>query len=110
MLQIIASLPDAAGINGLRALLDVLHDPILVHQESGADRQALGRIEDAVLLAHRSFEIAEQREGDAEIFGEALVAGRGIYADAQDLNVIRVVVCDISLIRPEFLGSASGKG
>ncbi len=100
VLQVIASLPDTAGINGLGALLDVLDNSVLVHQEGGSNRQALGRIEDAVLLADCSLEVAEQRESDAKIFGETLVAGGGINADAQNLNVVSFVMCDISLIRP----------
>lgn len=98
MLQVVAGLPDAARIDGFGALLDVLNFPVLVNQERGADSQAPCRIQDAVFRADFPLEVAEQREGDAEVFGKTFVAGGGIDADADDLRVVCFVVCDISLI------------
>ena len=98
MLQEVAGLPDAARIDRFGALLDVLDDPVLVNQERGADGQTPVRIQDSVLHADFTFEVAEQWEGDAEVFGKAFVAGGGIDADADDLSVVCFIMCDISLI------------
>ena len=98
MLQVVTSLTDSAWIDCFGALLDVLHDSVLVNQESGAHGQTLGRVENTILLADRSLEVAEQRECHAEVFGKTLVAGRGIHADAQNLSIVGVEFCDISLI------------
>ena len=91
-------MPDTAGVNGFGALLDMLHDSVFVQQERGADREAPGGVQDAILYADFPLEIAQQRKGDAEVLGKAFVAGRGIDADADDLSVVGFVMCDISLI------------
>lgn len=98
MLQVVAGLSDAARIDRFGALLDVLDDPVLVNQERGANSQAPGGMQDSVFHTDFTFEVAEQREGDAKVLGKALVAGGGIDADADDLSVVCFVVCDISLI------------
>ena len=100
MLQQVASLPHSARINRLGTLFDVLNDPLLVHQEGGANGEAFCRIQHPVLLADGPFEVAQQREANAEVLGKAMVAGGSIYADAKYLNVVCIVMCDISLIRP----------
>jgi len=100
VLQKVASLSDSAWIDCLRPLFNMLNNSVLVQQERGADGEAPGGVQDAVLHADLSLEVAEQREGYAEVFGKAFVAGRGIDADANDLRVVSFVMCDISLIRP----------
>ena len=98
VLQVVAGLPDAARVDRFAALLDVLDLPVFIDQKRGANGQALVRIQDPVLHADFTFEVAEQWEGDAEVFGKAFVAGGGIDADADDLSVVCFIMCDISLI------------
>ena len=82
MLQQVAGLPDAARIDGLGTLLDVLHNPLLVDQKTGAHGQTLGRVQNSILLADVSLEVAQQGKGEAILLGKSMVAGRGVDADA----------------------------
>jgi len=88
----------AARINGIRTLLDIAHNSIFIHDESGAQRNASFFVEDSVLRADRLAEIAEQGKRQAEVFRKALIAGSRVHADSQDLSIGVVEMCDISLI------------
>jgi predicted O-methyltransferase YrrM len=48
----------------------------------------------AVGQADRALGVAEQREGEVELFGEALVVGRLVEADAEDAGVFLAVLFD----------------
>lgn len=72
----------AGRINGRVALFDVANDAFLVNDEGGARAEAAFFVEDAVVAHGRAFEIAEERERDLDVFGEARVGGRTVNADA----------------------------
>jgi hypothetical protein len=76
----------------------VLDDAFLVYDERGARAVAAFFVEDAVVAHGRAFEIAEQRERDLDVFGEARVGGRTVNADAQNLSFGGVEFGNISLI------------
>ena len=57
--QDIAGIGRAGGINGHRALVDVLDNPVFVDHKRSAIAIATFLVEDAVVLDHRPFEIAE---------------------------------------------------
>lgn len=99
MRQPIASLPDSVGIDCLGTLLDVSHDSLLIDQVCCANRQVPRRVQDAVPLADRPIEIAQQRESQTEFLGKTAVTEKAVNTDAKDLNIIGFVMCDISLIR-----------
>jgi hypothetical protein len=63
-------------------LFDVADDAFLVEHEGGARAEAAFFVEDAVIAHGRAFEIAEQRERDLDIFGEARVGRCAVNADA----------------------------
>src|SRR5207302_2102620 len=66
-------------------------------------------VEDAVIFHDGAFEIAEQREGYAVLFGEFLVGGNAVYAETKNLGIGRFEFGDISLIRLHFLRSTTGE-
>jgi hypothetical protein len=68
-------------VNRRVALFDVADDAVLVEHERGARAEAAVFVEDAVVADCRAFEIAEQRERDLDVFGEARVGGRTVNAD-----------------------------
>ena len=75
-------------------------DTQLVNDVGSAKRCVALLIQNAVLLGYSPLEVAQQRESDPEVLGKAMVTGGSIHTDAQYLNVVCVVMCDISLIRP----------
>jgi hypothetical protein len=60
----------------------VADDAFLVEDERGARAEAAFLVEDAVVADGRAFEIAEQRERDLDVFGEARVGRCAVNADA----------------------------
>ena len=75
------------------------NDSFLVHYKGSARSKALSFIVDAVSLRYCALEIAEEREGDADLFGEGAIGGEAVNTDAQNLSLGRVEFGDISLIR-----------
>jgi hypothetical protein len=79
---------DAARLNCARrinrgvTLFDIADDAFLVHDERGARAEAAFFVEDAVVADGGAFEIAEEWEGDLDVFGEARVSGCAVNADA----------------------------
>jgi hypothetical protein len=63
-------------------LFDVPDDAFLIDDERGACAEAAFLVEDTVIAHGRAFEIAEERERDLDVFGEARVGGRAVNADA----------------------------
>ena len=57
-------------------------DAFLVEDERGARAEAAFLVEDSVVTHGRAFEIAEQRERDLDVFGEARVGRCAVNADA----------------------------
>jgi hypothetical protein len=107
VLQQTASGVGAAGVDGRGVFLDVLDHAFLVHYEGGAIGKPALFIEDAILGGDGPLEIAEDREGHADLLGEFAVGGLAVNADAQNLGIGLFEFGDISLIRLELLRSAS---
>ncbi len=85
-------------------------DPLFIYGESGARAVSSLFIKDAVVFHHLTLEIAQQREGDPDVFLEATVSRVAVNADAQDLRVRLLEFGDISLIRLQLLRSTAGEG
>ena len=77
----------------------MLNDSILFDHKRGSIAKALGFVENSVISDHRSFEIAEEWERDADVLCETFVGGNAIYADAENQCVGSFEFGDISLIR-----------
>jgi len=105
-----ADLEGAGGVEGRGALLDVLYAAFLVEDEGGAARPTFFFVEDAVFLGDFALEVAQQREGYAEVLAEALVGRVAVDTDAENLGVVGFEFGDISLIRLQFLRSTAGEG
>ena len=96
--QYAARLVCAGGINRFVALLNVLNDPVLVHNERSSPGEPVVLVVDAVSLGDFSKEVAQQGEGHADFFGEFLVGDKAVHADAEDLGIGCVEFGDIRLI------------
>jgi hypothetical protein len=88
----------------------VSDDAFFVYDEGRARGEAAFLVEYAVIFRYLAFEIAEEREGDSDVFGEALIGGEAVNTDAQDLRVACVEFGNISLICLQLSRSASGEG
>ena len=86
-------------VYGRAALFDVADDAFLVHDESSARGKALFLIVDSVSLGDCAFEIAEEGESNADLFGEGAIGGEAVNTDAKNLRVGCVEFGDITLIR-----------
>jgi hypothetical protein len=64
------------------------------HVRDAAGVFVFGGIAGAVSESDRPLRVAEQREGEVELFGEALVVGRRVEADAEDAGVFLAVLFD----------------
>ena len=106
----VADLVRAGRVDGGAAYLDVLDLAVFVDDERGTCAVSGFGVIEAVIRGRLAFPIAQQREFDADLFGEGLVGCKAVHADAEDLGVGGFEFGDISLIRLEFLRSAAGKG
>jgi hypothetical protein len=92
------------------AYLDEGNFAIRVHDISHAIRHAV-RAQNTIRLRGGAIpKIAEQRECQFELFSEDFLGGRVVAADAKNLGVLTFKFCDTSLVRGEFLRSATGEG
>jgi hypothetical protein len=81
------------------AFVDVPNDAFFIDQESCTITKALLFVEDAIVFDDGTFEIAEQRERDSDLFGEFTVGGNTVNTHAENLRFVRFEFGDISLIR-----------
>src|SRR5215831_5973150 len=109
MLQQAARGTGPTRVDGILAHIDMLDSAFLIDDERGAVGKLLFFVEDAILLGDRSLEVAQEREIDSLLFGKRRVGGRAVDADAQHLGSGLLEFGDISLIRLELLGSATGE-
>ena len=77
----------------------MLDDAVLVYYERGAAPEASLFVEDAVVFNDFSFEIAEQRKGDPDLFGESCIGGGTVNANTENLRAGGFEFGDIRLIR-----------
>jgi len=105
VLQKVAGAKGFRGVHRIRAMVDVLDQPMLVDHEGGSIGKQAGEIEDAVSLCGCLIGVAEDGEGCADFPGELPVAFRPVDADPQDLCTGLLKLGDISLIRLEFFRS-----
>ena len=82
-------------------------DAFFVDQEGGAISKPLLLVKDAVLLDHGAFEIAEEWEGNSDLFCEFAVGGNAVYTHSENLSFGIFELGDISLIRLQFLRSTT---
>ena len=97
-------------IQRLRLAINVLDGPALVDYERRAMRHWEVAVQDPILRGHFAREVAEQREGNADLLRISLVGELTVNADSQYLGSGLREFGDISLIRLEFLGSPTGEG
>jgi hypothetical protein len=71
----------AGRVDGLLALLDVADDAFLVHGEGGARTVAALLVEDAVVADGLPLEVAQEREGRADVLFKPSVGGEAVNAD-----------------------------
>jgi hypothetical protein len=103
-------LVSSGRVNSRRALLDVADDAFLVDDESCPAADEVLLVEDAVGMDRLALDVAQEREGRADVLLESPVGGEAIDADAEDLSVALLEVGDISLIRLQLLRSTAGEG
>jgi hypothetical protein len=90
--------------------LYVLDDALVVDHERPPVAETAGLVVEAVKLRDIPPPVAEQREFDPDILGEASVRWGAVHAYSQDLCFGFFEFGDISLIRLEFLRSATCEG
>ncbi len=107
--QDIAGILGAGWIDRHVTFVDVLDDPVFVDHKGGAVSIATLFVKEPVVFHDCSFEIAEQREGYAVLFGEFSVGENAVDAETKNLSIIRFEFGDISLIRLHLLCSTTGE-
>ncbi len=85
-------------------------DSVFVDDECGARSDEPLFIEDAVSSHHLSLDVAEQGECHSYVFGESLVGGIAVHANADNLCIALLKFGDISLIRLQLFRSTAGEG
>ena len=98
-LQHVACVDNACRIDRDVSFVDMTNDAFFVDQEGGAIAEALLLIEDTVIFYDGALEIAEDREGNSELFGEFAVGGNTVNTHSKNLSVGCIEFSDISLIR-----------
>jgi len=87
MCERVARVSGARRIYGGVSFLNVPNDAFLIDHEGGPIAEALFLVEDTIILDHSAFEIAEDREGNSELFCEFAIGGNTVYAHAENLSV-----------------------
>jgi len=107
-----ADIDGVGRIDGAVAFLDVLDLSLFVDDKRGAVRKLKLVVQDAVLFRDLPGHIAQQRKFHADFFGEGLVGGGSVNADAEDFGVFQVDLAriDTRLVSLKFLRSAASEG
>ena len=87
-MQNVTRIDHGRGIDRDVSFVDVSDDAFFIDQESGAITKALLFVEDAVILDHGAFEIAQQRERYLELFGKFTVGGNAINTESKNLRFV----------------------
>jgi len=94
------------------AFLDVLDLALLVDDKRGAVGKLKLVVQDAVFLRHLPRHVAQQRKFHSDFFGERLVGGRSVNADAKDFCIFQIDLAriDTRLVSLQLFRSAARKG
>ena len=87
MCERVARLRGARRIDGGVSFINVTNDAFFIDYECGPISEALFLVEDTIVLDRGAFEIAEDREGNSELFGEFAIGGNTVYTHAENLSV-----------------------
>jgi hypothetical protein len=104
------------GIYGTLVEFDVLDFPFFVDDDGGAPRPLkivtlhVIFLQDAIFGEGLAIHIAQERHGDADLFGEGGVGGGTVDADTEDDGVAGFELGLISLIGLKFFRSTTGEG
>ena len=109
MRQDVARISRSRGIDSYVAFVYVLDYSVLVDHERRAVAIATLFIEDAIILDDSAFEIAQQRESYAILFGKLTVGRNAVYAETENLCVRRFEFGETSLVRLHLRRSTTGK-
>ena len=92
------------------SFVNLPNDAFFIDQEGGAISKALFLVEDAIVFNDSTFEIAENRKCNSELFCEFAVGGNAVDTHSEGLSLIAFELGDISLIRLQLLRSTPGEG
>ena len=87
MRENVTRLHNSAWIDGDVSFVDVANDAFFIDQEGGAIAKTLLLIENAIIFYDGALEIAEDREGNSELFGEFAVCGNTVNTHSENLSV-----------------------
>ena len=87
MCEYITRVDNARGIDRDVSFVDVPNNAFFIDHEGCAISKALLLVEDAIVLHHSAFEIAEYRKGNAELLGKFAVGGNAVDTHAENLSV-----------------------
>jgi len=87
MCEHVTRIHNACRIDCYVSFVYVSNDAFLIDHEGCAISKALFLVEDAIILDHGAFEIAEYRKGYTELFCEFAVGGNAVYTHTEDLSV-----------------------
>ena len=110
MRQYIARVGSSRGIDRYVSFVDVLNDPVLIYYECGSISETLRFVENAVILHHCSFEIAQEGKSDADVLRKAFVSWNAVDTYTENLSIGSFEFGDISLIRLQFFRSTTCEG
>ena len=69
------------------SFVDVLNNAFFIDHKGSAVAKPLLFVEDAVIFDNCAFEIAEEWERDADLFGEFAVGGNTVYTQSENLSL-----------------------
>jgi hypothetical protein len=99
----------SGGIECCIPHIDERNFPVLIDNVRNAVRHTVRTQHTIRLRGGTVFEIAEEGESQFQLFGENFLGGRVVCTNAKYLGVIAFEFCDTSLVRGEFLRSATGE-
>ena len=88
VLEHVARVHDAGGIDSDVSFVDVPDDAVLIDQERGAVSEALLFVINAICFDDGAFEIAEDGEGDFDLFCKLAIGGNAVDAHAENLSFV----------------------
>jgi hypothetical protein len=87
MLEHVTRIDYGRRIDSDVSFVNVPNDAFFIDQEGGAIAKALLLIEDTIVFYDGALEIAEDWEGNSELFGEFAVGGDTVNTHSKNLSV-----------------------